>query len=180
MEQHFPSRVNRVNQNSNMDQQADRVGRVSQVGQVTRVSPSSSTDQRTDQVSWVNHVSYTEQKKGGSNCVANTESQITKNSANTKSQIMKNSTNTENRVTQDSGSKKPEDGKCAAPRKRPAPWWCPRPYQDTKTQIAKDASKRVGREKRGGRAGLLVSPFMAHDQAHANVVGKVVSQGGRL
>jgi hypothetical protein len=26
-------------------------------------------------------------------------------------------------------------------------------YHDTKTQIAKDASKRVGREKRRGRAG---------------------------
>jgi hypothetical protein len=29
-------------------------------------------------------------------------------------------------------------------------------YQDTKTQIAKDVSKRVDREKRSGRAGLLV------------------------
>jgi Holliday junction resolvasome RuvABC DNA-binding subunit len=29
-------------------------------------------------------------------------------------------------------------------------------YQDTKTQIAKDVSKRVGREKRSVRAGLLV------------------------
>jgi hypothetical protein len=29
-------------------------------------------------------------------------------------------------------------------------------YQDTKTQIEKDVSKRVGREKRRGRAGLLV------------------------
>jgi hypothetical protein len=29
-------------------------------------------------------------------------------------------------------------------------------YQDTKMQIAKDASKRVAREKGRGRAGLLV------------------------
>jgi hypothetical protein len=29
-------------------------------------------------------------------------------------------------------------------------------YQDKKTQIAKDASKRVGQEKRRGRVGLLV------------------------
>jgi hypothetical protein len=29
-------------------------------------------------------------------------------------------------------------------------------YQDTKMQIANDASKRVGREKRSGRAGLLI------------------------
>jgi transketolase N-terminal domain/subunit len=34
----------RVSQNSNTDQQADRVGRVSRVGQVTRFSPNSSTD----------------------------------------------------------------------------------------------------------------------------------------
>jgi hypothetical protein len=57
-EQHYPSRVNRVSQNSstdrrtdrvsqnsNTDQQADRVGRV---GQVTQVSPNSSTNQRID------------------------------------------------------------------------------------------------------------------------------------
>jgi hypothetical protein len=29
-------------------------------------------------------------------------------------------------------------------------------YQDTKTQIAKEASKSVGREKRRRRAGLMV------------------------
>jgi hypothetical protein len=55
-------------------------------------------------------------------------------------------------------------------------------YQDTKMQIAKDASKRVGQEERRGRAELLVESFMAHDahdQAEANVAGKTVSQGGR-
>jgi hypothetical protein len=36
--------VNQVSQNNNIDRQADRVGRVSQVGQVTRVSPNSSTN----------------------------------------------------------------------------------------------------------------------------------------
>jgi hypothetical protein len=38
IKQHYPSRVNRVSQNSNTDRQADRVG------QVTRVSPNSSMD----------------------------------------------------------------------------------------------------------------------------------------
>jgi hypothetical protein len=39
---------NQVSQNSNTDRQADRVGRVSRVGQVTRVSPNSSIDRPTD------------------------------------------------------------------------------------------------------------------------------------
>jgi hypothetical protein len=38
MEQHYPSQVNRVSQNNNTDQQADRVG------QATWVSPNSNTD----------------------------------------------------------------------------------------------------------------------------------------
>jgi hypothetical protein len=42
MEQYYPSRVNRVSQNSNMDHQAD------QVGQATRVSPNNITDRRID------------------------------------------------------------------------------------------------------------------------------------
>jgi hypothetical protein len=42
MEQYYLSRVNRVSQNSYMDQQAD------QVGQATRVSPNSSMDRRID------------------------------------------------------------------------------------------------------------------------------------
>jgi hypothetical protein len=33
---------------------------------------------------------------------------------------------------QDSRGKKPEEGKCATPSKRPAPWWCP--WDITKTQ----------------------------------------------
>jgi hypothetical protein len=53
-EQHYLSQVNMVSQNSNMDRQADQVGRVSRVGQVTQVSPSSSADRWTDQASRVN------------------------------------------------------------------------------------------------------------------------------
>jgi hypothetical protein len=58
IEQHYPSWVNRVSQNSNTDRQADRV---SQVGRVTRVSPRSSTDRRIDQASQVSWVGSTEQ-----------------------------------------------------------------------------------------------------------------------
>jgi hypothetical protein len=76
------------------------------------------------------------------------------NSTNMESRIMENSANTKNRVMQDSEGKKSEEGKGATPSKRLAPQWCPRGI--TKTQIAKDVSKRVGREKRRGRVGLLV------------------------
>jgi hypothetical protein len=48
------------------------------------------------------------------------------------SRVMESSANMENQVMQDSGGKKPEEGKGAAPSKRPAPWWCPRCI--TKTQ----------------------------------------------
>jgi hypothetical protein len=58
IEQHYPSWVNRVSQNSNTDRQVDRV---SQVGRVTRVSPRSSTDRRIDQASLVSWVGSTEQ-----------------------------------------------------------------------------------------------------------------------
>jgi hypothetical protein len=58
---------------------------------------------------------------------------------------------------QDSGDRKPEEGKGAAPSKMPAARRCPRGITKTKKmQIAKDASKRVGQEKRRGRAALLV------------------------
>jgi hypothetical protein len=76
---------------------------------------------------------------------------------------MENSANTENWIMQDSGSREWEEGKGAAPSKRPAPQWCPSGItktkwysQDTETQVTKDVTKRVGREKRRGRAGLLV------------------------
>jgi hypothetical protein len=100
IEQHFPSRVNRVSQNSNMDRQVDRVGRVNWVGQVTRVSPSSSMDQRTDQASRVNRVGSTEQEIGGSSRVANMKVWVTENSANMESQIMENSANMESQATE--------------------------------------------------------------------------------
>jgi hypothetical protein len=101
-EQHYPSWVNRVNQNSNMDRQADRVG------QATRVSPNSSTDQQTDQVSQVSRdsrVGNTEHKKGGSSRVANTEVWVMDNLANTESRVTENSVNMENWVVQDSGAR---------------------------------------------------------------------------
>jgi hypothetical protein len=41
------------------------------------------------------------------------------------SRITENSSNMKNWVMQDSGAKKPEEGKGAAPSKRPAPQWCP-------------------------------------------------------
>jgi hypothetical protein len=88
---------------------------------------------------------------------ANTESRVTQNSANTESRVMENSANTENWVMQYSGGRKPEEGKGAAPSKKASSTVVPkRYYQDTKMQIAKDAPKRVVREKRRGRARLLV------------------------
>jgi hypothetical protein len=80
---------------------------------------------------------------------ANMESRVTEKSANTKSRVMEDSAITENRVMQDRGSRKLEEGKGATPSKRPAPRWCPKEYcQDTKVHTAKDASKRVGRDKK--------------------------------
>jgi hypothetical protein len=54
------------------------------------------------------------------------------NSANMKSWITENSANTTNPVMQDSGGKKPEEGKGVAPSKRSASRWCLRGI--TKTQ----------------------------------------------
>jgi hypothetical protein len=88
-EQHYPSWVNQVSQNSNTDQQTDQVDRV------TQVSPSSNTDRRIDQSSQISWVGSTEQKIGGSNRIANTDVRVMENSANTKSRIMKNSANME-------------------------------------------------------------------------------------
>jgi hypothetical protein len=64
--------------------------------------------------------------------LANTKSQATENLANKESRVVENSVNTKNRVIQDSGGKKLEEGKGAAPSKRPAPRWCLRGI--TKTQ----------------------------------------------
>jgi hypothetical protein len=59
---------------------------------------------------------------------------VTENSANTESWVLENPVNTENWVIQDSGGgggKKPKQGKCTAPSKRPAPRWCPRDNTNT-------------------------------------------------
>jgi hypothetical protein len=144
-----PSRVNRVSKT-----EQHYPSRVSQVGRVSQVSQNSSMDRRADRVNWVSWVGNTERKIGGSSWVANMESWVMENSANTESRVTENSTNTKSRVThnsanmeswvtenstnmenwvmQDSGGRKPEEGKGAAPSKRPAPWWCPRGI--TKTQ----------------------------------------------
>jgi hypothetical protein len=90
--------------------------------------------------------------------LANMECWVTHNSVNMESRITENSANTENWVMQDSGG-----GRGAGRRKR----CCSKQkansmvvpnayYQYTKMQITIDASKRVDREKRRGRAGLLV------------------------
>jgi hypothetical protein len=169
IEQHYLSRVNRVSQNSNTDWQADWVGRV------TRISPSSSMDRQTNQAS---RVSSVEKKTRGSSRVANTEVRVTENSTNTESRAMENSANTENRamensanteswvtenfvdtknwVIQDSGGKKPKKEKVLLQSKGQLHGGVQGVLPRHKTQIAKDASRRVGREKRRGRAGLLV------------------------
>jgi hypothetical protein len=97
-----------------MDQQADRVGRVSLVGRVTQVGPISNMDRRTYQASWVDRVSRvssTEQKIGGSSRVANTRVWVTENLANTESRVMENSANTESRATENSQTQKAGLGK---------------------------------------------------------------------
>jgi hypothetical protein len=80
-----------------------------------------------------------------------------KNSTNTESRVTENLVDTENRVLQDSGGKKPEEGRGAATSKRPVPLWCPRDI--TKTQkciLQKMHQRELAEKKRRGRAGLLV------------------------
>jgi hypothetical protein len=118
-----------------LGQQVDRVTRVGWGNRDSNLKSGNSIR--------VNRVGNTEQKIGGSRRVVNTESQVVENLANTKSQVaensakkesraMENSVNMENRVMQDLGGKKPKEGKCATPSKRPSPRWCPRGI--TKTQ----------------------------------------------
>jgi hypothetical protein len=57
---------------------------------------------------------------------------VVENSASTESRATENSVNMENWVMQDSGGKKPEEGKGDAPSKRLAPRWCPRGITKTK------------------------------------------------
>jgi hypothetical protein len=72
-EQHYPSRVNRVSPNNNMDRRIDGVSQnsymdrqvdwVGRVGQVTQVSPNNCTNRWTNHVSQINCISCIEQKK---------------------------------------------------------------------------------------------------------------------
>jgi hypothetical protein len=91
--------------------------------------------------------------------LATMESRITENLADMESRVTESLANTENQVMQDSGGGgygtrrrktfcSKQKGSCTVVAKRY--------YQDTKMQIAKDVSKRIGREERRGRAGLLV------------------------
>jgi hypothetical protein len=79
---------------------------------------------------------------------ANTESRVTENLANTESWVTENSVNMENRVVHDSGGKKPEEGKGAAPNKRPAPWWCPRGIIKTQKHRLQKMHQRELAEKK--------------------------------
>jgi hypothetical protein len=80
--------------------------------------------------------------------LANTESRATENSANTESWVTENLVKMENRVMQDSGGKKPEEGKCVAPSKTPSPWWCPRGITKTqKCRLQKMRQRELAKKK---------------------------------
>jgi hypothetical protein len=89
--------------------------------------------------------------------LATIESRVTENSADTESRITKCSANMKNRVMQDSGGRELEEGKGAAPSKRPAPQWCPRGITKTqKCRMQKMHQRELAEKKRKGRARLLV------------------------
>jgi hypothetical protein len=148
-EQHNPSRVSWVSQNSSMDRRADRVNRVSQVGNTERKTGGSSRVANME--SWVTKNSANTESRVTQNSV-NMESQVTQNLANTESRVTENSANMENRVMQDSGGgggRKPGRRKRCYSKQKASSTVVPKGYyQDTKIQIAKDTSKRVGREKK--------------------------------
>jgi hypothetical protein len=86
---------------------------------------------------------------GGSCWVANMESRVTQNSANTESQVTEHSTNMEIWVTQDSGGRKLEEVRGAAPSKRPAPRWCPRGINKTqKHKLQKMCQRELAEKKK--------------------------------
>jgi hypothetical protein len=111
-----------------------------------------------------------EQKTGGFSHVANTEVWVTGNLANTKSRVTENSANMEswatknstnmesqvtenlidieNRVIQDSGGKKPEEGRGVAPSKRLAPRWCLRGITKTQKRRMQKMHQRELAEKK--------------------------------
>jgi hypothetical protein len=61
---------------------------------------------------------------------------------------MENLANTENRVMQDSGGRKPEEGKGVAPSKRQAPRWCSRGIIKTQKCILQKMRQRELVEKK--------------------------------
>jgi hypothetical protein len=80
-----------------------------------------------------------------------------KNSINTESWAMENLVTMGNRVMQDSrGHEIGKRKRCRSKQKASSTVVPKGYYQDTKMEITKDVSKRVGQEKRRGRAGLLV------------------------
>jgi hypothetical protein len=76
--------------------------------------------------------------------LANMKRRIMENLANTESRVMDNSVNTDNRVVQDSGARNQKKEKCHSKQKASSMVVPKVYYQDTKTQIVKDPSKRVG------------------------------------
>jgi hypothetical protein len=54
---------------------------------------------------------------------------------------------------QDSGSKKPKEGKCATPRKMPAPRWCPRGIIKTQKHRLQKMRQRELAEKKKRKSG---------------------------
>jgi hypothetical protein len=77
--------------------------------------------------------------------------------ANMERRVTENLANTENWVMQDSGGRKQEEEKGAAPGKRLAARWCPRGITKTqKHKLQKMRQRELAKKKRRGRAGLLV------------------------
>jgi hypothetical protein len=92
---------------------------------------------------------------GGSSLVVNTESWAMENPANTESRVTENSVNIENQVMQDSGGKKLEERKGAAPSNRPAPRWCPRVLPRHKNADCKRCIKESWLRKKKRNRGII-------------------------
>jgi hypothetical protein len=82
--------------------------------------------------------------------LANTESLVTENLANTESRAMENLVSMENQVLQDlgGGGKKLEEGRGAAPSKRPAARWCPKGIIKTQKHRLQKMRQREMAEKK--------------------------------
>ena len=70
------------------------------------------------------------------------------NSINTESRITENSANMKNQVMQDLRGKKSEEGKGAAPSKRPTARWCPRGITKTQKRRLQQMRQRELDEKK--------------------------------